>query len=68
MALGVCGSGGMNLECEPSAGLDALTHIFAELVDESNILRRLGFGPLRFVSGSGGTRRFLHKVLMDEGC
>ena len=33
----------------------ALTNIFAELVDES-ILRRLGFGSLRFASGSGGTR------------
>ena len=31
-------------------------------------LRRLGFGPLRFVSGSGETPRFLQKVLMDEGC
>ena len=33
----------------------ALTNIFAELVDES-IPRRPGFGSLRFVCGSGGTR------------
>jgi hypothetical protein len=46
----------------------ALTDIFVELVDEG-ILRRLGFGPLRFVFGSGSrilsVSRQRNKALTD---